>query len=108
MAQIAIHLLGSFEVRLDTQPVTNFGYDKVRALLAYLAVESRRAHRRETLATLLWPDQPADVARHSLRQALSLLRRALGEERAAVPYLIVDRDSIQVNAHALAFVDVEF
>ena len=47
-----------FEVTMDDQPVTTFGYDKVRALLAYLAVASQRPHRRESLAGLLWPEQP--------------------------------------------------
>ena len=40
MARLAIHQLGSFEVALDGHPVTALESDKVRALLAYLAVES--------------------------------------------------------------------
>jgi TolB-like protein len=35
---------------------------------------------RETLADLVWPDSPPEQARASLRQALSVLRRALGED----------------------------
>lgn len=71
--QLAIHLLGSFEVTIDDRPVTTFSYAKVRALLAYLAVE-QRAHTRAALATLLWPDQPEQRARASLSQALTTLR----------------------------------
>lgn len=42
-------------------------------------------HRRDALAALLWPDQPRENARHSLRQALSTLRRILGgDEPAAI------------------------
>ena len=41
-----------------TEPVTAFASNKVRALLAYLAVEADRPHRREALAGLLWPEQP--------------------------------------------------
>ena len=40
MARLSIRLLGPFQVTLDGQPVTAFEPDKVRALLAYLAVES--------------------------------------------------------------------
>jgi DNA-binding SARP family transcriptional activator len=53
---------------------------KEQALLAYLAVESARPHRREALAELFWPERPAGVARAGLRQALSDVRRAIGRE----------------------------
>ena len=42
----------------DGAPITAFESDKVRALLAYLAVESGRPQRREMLAGLLWPERP--------------------------------------------------
>ncbi len=45
MSCLTISLLGSMTTSLDGQPVTNFGYDKVRALLAYLAVESERPNK---------------------------------------------------------------
>ena len=40
MARLSIRLLGPFQAALDEQSVTAFESDKVRALLAYLAVES--------------------------------------------------------------------
>jgi DNA-binding SARP family transcriptional activator len=46
---------------------------KAVAMLAYLATTGR-AHSRERLATLLWPDSRGDVARTSLRQAMRALR----------------------------------
>src|SRR6266545_1111106 len=48
------------------------------ALLVYLAVESRRFHRREHLAELLWPGARMAEGRHSLATALSVLRPRLG------------------------------
>jgi DNA-binding SARP family transcriptional activator len=39
---LSISLLGSFQVTLHREPVTAFGSDKVRALLAYLAGEAER------------------------------------------------------------------
>ena len=71
MAHLALHLLGPFQVLLDGQPVSGFESAKVRALLAYLAVEADRPHRRETLAGLLWPHRPDRVARGNLRRALA-------------------------------------
>jgi predicted ATPase/DNA-binding SARP family transcriptional activator len=77
MANLRIWTLGDFRVELDGIPITHFVTDKVRALLAYLAVESGRAHTRQHLAGLLWSSQPEDKALHSLRQTLSTLRKVL-------------------------------
>ena len=49
------------------------------AVLAYLAL-ARRPVPRDTLVDLFWGDQDEDRARHSLSDALSHLRRALGAD----------------------------
>ena len=46
------------------------------ALLVYLAVESERPHRRESLVGLLWPDYAERSARANLRHSLANLRSA--------------------------------
>jgi DNA-binding SARP family transcriptional activator len=96
MAKLALAFLGAFHVTLDDQPVTRFGTDKTRALLAYLAMDSDRAHRREALADMLWPDQSDDAARHSLRQALLRLRGAIGDTDSTT-FLLISPDTIQFN-----------
>ncbi|MFN2217102.1 MAG: regulator, partial [Anaerolineae bacterium] len=78
MARLSIRLLGPLQVTLDGEPVTGFESDKVRALLAYLAVEQGAPQRREKLAGMLWPDWPERSARTNLRRALANLRKALG------------------------------
>ena len=77
MVRLVVRLLGGYRVELDGNPVYGFETDKARALLAYLIVEADRPHRREMLASLLWPDRPDDVARNSFRQALFRVRHAL-------------------------------
>ena len=52
---------------------------KARALLAYLALPPGRLRSRESLMALLWSTRGDEQARSSLRQALSGLRRDLGE-----------------------------
>ncbi|MEE8153048.1 MAG: tetratricopeptide repeat protein [candidate division NC10 bacterium] len=54
---------------------------KARALLAYLALPPGKPRSREQIMALLWSDRGDQHARSSLRQALSGLRKDLGEER---------------------------
>ena len=91
---------------LDGEPVTVFESDKVRALLAYLAVESDRPHRRETLAGLLWPERSERSARHNLSQALSNLRRAIGSPDASVSFLETSQHAVRLSAESECTLDV--
>ena len=97
MARLTIRLLGPFHVTLDGEPITNFESNKVRALLACLAMEPHHPHSRETLAGLLWPDHPEETARHNLRQALSNLRQAIRDRQADPPFLRITRGTVQFN-----------
>jgi len=99
--------MGSFQVTLDGQPVKVFKSNRVRALLAYLAVEADRPHRRETLAGLLWPDWPDRDALSNLRYSLSDLRRAIGDREADPPFLLIMRDSLQFNPDSDYSLDVK-
>jgi TolB-like protein/DNA-binding SARP family transcriptional activator len=75
MASVRLRLLGSFEaLGPDGAPIELSG-KKIQALVAYLAVEEKRSHSRDELATLLWGQMGDERARHNLRQALSKLRR---------------------------------
>jgi len=107
MARLEIFLLGSFQATLDSEPLTNFESDKARALLAYLAVEADRPHRREALAGLLWPDTPERTARTNLRSALANLRQLLNDHQTQPPYLLVTRQTIQFNSESDHWLDVE-
>jgi DNA-binding SARP family transcriptional activator/predicted ATPase len=97
MAHLTINVLGALQVLIDNVPIQSFESDKVRALLAYLAIETYRPHRREALIGMLWPNDTEEAARHNLRQALFNLRLALGDHTAKPPYLLISRDSIQFN-----------
>ena len=97
MGRLSLSLLGSVQIALDEQPVSDFTYQKARALVAYLAVEADRAHQRDALAGLLWPDQPDQSARTNLRQALAKLREAIRDADASAPFLLITRDTVQFN-----------
>lgn len=94
MSPLQIHLLGTFQVLQNGRSLTGFRTDKIRALLAFLAVESDRPHRRDTLAALFWPDMDDQKARYNLRLSLHRLRQTLGDD---APVLQVERQSVQFD-----------
>lgn len=94
---LALYFLGPFQVMVEGEAVTRFGYDKVRALLAYLAVETGRAVPREQIAALLWQDQTPEAARHSISQALLKLRRALRDAPTEASHIEAERSTIQFS-----------
>lgn len=75
--------MGPLVVSLSAQPVSGLARKNL-ALLAYLALRSEAPVGRDVLCALFWPDSAAGQARASLRQALSALRRALGDAGAAL------------------------
>lgn len=82
-----------------------------RALLAYLAVESARPHRRAELAGMLWPDLLERKAAHNLSQTLLRLRGVLREPKGSAhaarqPFLLVTAHDIQFNPHSDHRLDV--
>ena len=103
---LSLSLLGVFQASLNGQPVTEFYSSKVRALLAYLAVEAGREHPRPVLAALLWPDWDDRAALGNLRFSLSKLRQAINDQDAVPPFLLISRDTIQLNPAAHVSVDV--
>lgn len=104
MRRLKISLLGTLEVSINEEPV-DISSNYVRALLLFLAIEKHRPHRREILAEMLWPEKPEGIARNSLKQALSNLRKALGDRDNADPFLLISRDEIQINQSSSYWVD---
>lgn len=97
MPHLSLNVLGTFSASLDEHIISTFGYDKVRALLAYLAVEADRSHRRDTLAEMFWPDQAAGIGRNNLRRALVNLRQALDDYLEQHSFLLTTRETLQFN-----------
>lgn len=112
MSALSLTLLGQFQARLDNQPLTDFKTRKVQALLIYVTAEPEK-HLRESLMELMWPGMPDRSARQNLRQVLYYLRSTIpdlyakyDEDDGLVPFLITNRQMIQLNPNALVQVDV--
>jgi adenylate cyclase len=75
---------------------------KARALLAYLALPPGKERSREEVMALLWSERGDEQARSSLRQALSGLRKELGE--ISVGALKITDESIALDPGLVAVV----
>jgi len=93
---ISCQTLGPIEVTCDGHPAPHeVLWRKHLALLIYLARSPRRTRTREHLARLLWADKPEAAARHSLNEALRVVRRAAGDQA-------IETKVEQVTLHASA------
>jgi TolB-like protein/tetratricopeptide (TPR) repeat protein len=99
MARLKLTLLGGFEARIIPGEPLDIATRKARALLAYLALPTGRAHSRDKLMGLLWSDRGDEQARNSLRQALAELGRVLvGVEPSP---LVKGRDTLALDPQAV-------
>ncbi|NUB43353.1 hypothetical protein GEU84_003065 [Fertoebacter nigrum] len=86
-----LQLIGTVELRDDGGRDLTPRSAKARAILAMLGRVPERRRGRRWLEGKLWSDRGADQASGSMRQALTEIRRALGEHAHR---LISDRDTI--------------
>ena len=105
---ILCRTLGPVDVILDGGPAPpDLLWRKHLALLIYLARSPRRVRGRDHLVGLLWGDRTEAAARHSLSEALRVIRRHAGEAaiettggqvRLAPGFVEVDVDQLEALA----------
>jgi DNA-binding SARP family transcriptional activator len=94
-----LRVLGAVDLRDATgaEPARLLAQPKRLALFLVLALAGRgRFVRRDRLLAMFWPELDAERGRHALRQALYVLRAALGKD------LIVSRGDEEVGISASA------
>jgi adenylate cyclase len=97
---LLITLFGTPYVESSGEPVTGRAAQGRRlALLTVLVLARGRALTRDKLIALLWPESPADRARHQLSDTLYILRAAVGEEliRSTGDELVLHADGIATD-----------
>jgi DNA-binding SARP family transcriptional activator len=101
MASLNLRLLGGFDVRIASGPPLTLQTRKTQALLAYLALSGGATHPRDKLTALLWGGTGDRQARHSLRQALSTLRKVLAAADAS-PEIVVEGEHVTLDLSAVS------
>jgi DNA-binding SARP family transcriptional activator len=92
---IQLRLLGPVELRVHGRPPpAELQWRKHLALLVYLA-RSPRGRARDHLIGMFWPEKHDQKARHSLNEALRVLRRTLGDA------LITEGDVVRLEPGAV-------
>lgn len=96
---IECQVLGPVMVTVDGRPAPpELLWRKHLALLIYLARSPRRTRTRDHLSGLLWADKAEAAARHSVNEALRVIRRVAGD--AAVETRV---DQVSLGADAVRF-----
>ena len=101
---IQVRALGPLEVTVDGQPApAELLWRHNLALLLYIARSPARRCTRDQAIGLLWPDKPDGPARQSLREAVRVLRRYIGEERmhAEADQLELAPDAVELDTDEL-------
>src|SRR5579871_3043218 len=106
MERLYIRLFGACQLQDEGGGAILLPTKKTKALLAYLAFHGGQPHERAKLAALLWEDSNEPQARESLRQALSLLRKALSPRHAHA--LATRSDTVEIKSGTLVVDAVEF
>ncbi|RPI78162.1 MAG: hypothetical protein EHM41_26190, partial [Chloroflexi bacterium] len=101
---LEVKLLGQFEVSQDGRRLA-IPTRQAQSLFAYLILNAGKAHRREKLAGLLWPDSSENNARSNLRHELWRLRKTVDKEEQT--YFLIDDLAITFDPDSPHSLDVK-
>lgn len=94
-----LSFLGTYSAKFGNTVIQGFESAKVRALLAYLMLESDKPQSRDHLIGLLWGEGDDIKASKNLRQALSNLRKTIQDTDPENPFLHMVSDTIQADVN---------
>lgn len=100
MPELKLYLFGTPRIERNGETIV-LSRRKVMAMLVYLVV-TRQTHRRDTLASLFWPESGQKSARTALRRELHLLQQAIDND-----WIEATRDTVEVRADANMWIDVD-
>jgi tetratricopeptide (TPR) repeat protein len=98
--KLHLALLGTFHLTTTSGATIQLTTEKARGLLAYLAVEADRPHRREALAGLFWPEMDDKQAKYNLRRTLHRLRQSVDEVDPDISETLITAERYVLQLHA--------
>jgi len=109
MDRLRVHLFGKPVVQRASDGAADLHCGKAQELLCYLLLNRNRAHTRESLAALLWPEIEAGASRKYLRQALWQLHQDLERpcDASRVRILTAEDHGIRLDLGSEFWLDVE-
>ncbi|MGH9456725.1 MAG: response regulator [Thermoanaerobaculia bacterium] len=93
-ASYQLRLFGEFELVAPSGASVPLSSRKAQVLIAYLAQRAGQGVSRGKLAAMLWSDSREPESRHSLRQCLLILHKALGDRG---DLLAVEQESVRLR-----------
>lgn len=103
---LKLSFLGTPQVILPNGEAARFAVDNALLLLAYLALDPAKAHRREELAAMFYTDSTEKQASQNLRQTLKRLRQTIKDDDDLNAYLLSTIQTLQFNAASSTWLDV--
>ena len=103
---LTAHLLGTFRVSLNDQPVENWPSGRGRSVFKYLLIHHDQPTARDVLMDVFWPDAGPEAARNRLHVALHSLRQRL-RKVADMPAVIFQDGTYCLYAGLQLWVDVD-
>jgi len=97
---LEIKTLGHLTIKKNGEILKLSGSSKAEAILAFVALEGGQ-QSRAGLAAMFWPESSENNASASLRVALSLLRKNVGE------YVEITRETVKIRQGVVVTTDVQ-
>lgn len=104
---LMVHLMGSFEVYVNHQRVTEWSNRKGKLLFKYLVTNREQRVPKEILMDTFWPDSDPDAARNNLNVTMYALRRDLHQHDPDFSHIVFEDDCYVLNPDMLVWVDSE-
>lgn len=102
---LTAHMLGSFQVSLNHQPIEAWPSGRGRSVYKYLLFHHDQPIARDTLMDLFWPDVAPDAARNRLNVAIHGLRQAF-RPLTDLPVVVFKDGAYSLNCDLQIWLDV--
>jgi DNA-binding SARP family transcriptional activator len=104
---IAVHLLGSFELRVDGHRVEQWRGRRGQAILQFLVAHRRLPVTRDALIEAVWPEIDEHAGRRRLHQAVYALRQTLRDAGANDQQVICANGAYRLDPSVPIWTDVD-